>query len=280
MSTNSFFSVPREELLKFYPAIKSNSQSQYNVGLKLAAEGNNGPAISHLLISTEEMIKALIVVLDAKGFNFRNIKGMNVFFKNHEIRFFVGYLIFIMTLFGEDLVKAMSKMREDPKSINLHALYFDKPRLNLKLKWYFLRKFIVINKEMHWFSKAEVFRQNGFYVDMKGDLVSPLKLTDKEFNEAKERLEKINKSTQSLIDTYLCEDPLLQSEIEKVKKIFEADNLYKKIEEELENKRKGKQTFFEIFNNSFLSDIRGSITADNSKFKGIIDKHNKNNKEL
>lgn len=280
MSTNSFFSVPREELLQYYPEIKANSQSQYNVGLKLAQEGNNGAAISHLLISTEEAVKGLIVVLDAKGFRFRNIKGMDVFFKNHEIRFFVGYLIFITTLFGDDLMKSLKKMKEDPNYANeLKEMYWDKTKMTLKLKWYFLKKIIIINKEMTWFSKAEIFRQNGFYVDMKGDLSSPLKLTDKEFNEAKKRLQKVNQYTEELINALLDERPEMVAELEKVKLMFETEDLYTKIETDLEKKRKGKQTFFEMFNENVLLDIRASVTENGGKVEGLIEKHQNKNKE-
>jgi len=276
MSTNSFFNVPREELLKFYPEMKLNSKNQYDIGVKLAAEENYGSAISHLLISSEEMVKALVVAFDAKGFRLRNIKGMDIFFRNHEIRFFVGYLIFIITLFGDDLFTAIKKMKKYPSfALEIKNFYFNET----KLKWYFLRKFIRINREIEWFSKAEVFRQNGFYVDMKGSLISPLKLTKKEFTEAKQRLDKINELININIECILSDDVEMIQEVEKLKKLFEDENLYLKIETELENKQKGKKTFFEIFSTSILSDIKGSIVEDNSKINNLIAKHEQKNKK-
>jgi hypothetical protein len=80
-SNSSFFNVPRVKLLHYYPEIVANSHSQFNGAEHLAAVSKFGMAISHLLISTEEMIKALVVVMDAKGFDFRNVKGMDIFLK-------------------------------------------------------------------------------------------------------------------------------------------------------------------------------------------------------
>ena len=97
MSNNSFFSIPREQLLVLYTAIIKNSDEQYQTAIEIANNGKPGIAIPHLLISTEELIKALIIVLDAKGFKFRTIKGMDIFFRNHEIRFFISSIIFVIS---------------------------------------------------------------------------------------------------------------------------------------------------------------------------------------
>lgn len=256
MNATSFFSIPREKLMGYYPEIISNSSEQYRVANRLAEEENYGMAISHLLISTEEMVKALIIILDAEGFEFRKVKGMDMFFKNHEIRFFIGFLTFIITLFGEDFIKELEKIKKEPSRIKeIIDLQKNKPMFELKLKWYFLRKLIVIKKEFAWFSQAEVFRQNGFYVDMKGDLISPLKLTKLEYKEAKTRIEKVNKTIKYLIESLDSNDSEMKEYIKKFKLQFIQENWYYKMEEGFANARKGRKSFFSLFNDSVLSEV-------------------------
>ncbi len=257
--SSTFFNVKRELLLHYYPEIATNSTAQFKSADSLASIGSYGMGMSHLLISTEEMIKALVVVLDAKGFDLRKIKGMDIFFRNHEIRFFIGFITFVVTLFGEDLIKFLEEMKNTPSRTNeLSSLLKDKPKMMGKLKWYFLRKIIIIRNELEWFSKAEAFRQNGFYVDSKGSLISPLLYTEEDYNETKNRISKVNKTIQYIIDAFLTDDKELIEHLEKTKERFHNEKYYTLIENELENRRNGKESFFDKFN-TFLVDLIDSI---------------------
>lgn len=244
----SFFNVPRNKLLNYYPEIVANSSAQFRAANQLASAGDYGMAMSHLLISTEEMIKALVVVMDAQGFDFRKVKGMDIFFKNHEIRFFISFITFIFTLFADDGKKIFQEMKNNPaKTKELATLLEDKAIIFKKLQIYFIKKLIIIKQELHWFSQAEAFRQNGFYVDSKGNLVSPLQYTDKDYNETRLRIEKINTAIQATIDALLTEDETLKAEIENTKATFHNEKFYTLIENELAARRTGKETFFEKF---------------------------------
>lgn len=68
---NSFFDIPRDKLITIFPEIIRSSEEHYKSAVDIANTGKPGTAISLLLISSEEMVKALIVVLDARGFQFR-----------------------------------------------------------------------------------------------------------------------------------------------------------------------------------------------------------------
>src|ERR1700740_1463679 len=238
MSTVSFFSVPRERVLEHYPSIILNSDAQYNAGIAINESGQPGIAIPHLLMSTEELIKALIIVLDAKGFKFREIKGMDLFLKNHEIRFFLSSIIFAVSLFGDDLIKSLEALRKEPsKAVEIASVLKDPISRERKLKWYMLRKFFIIRKEVKWFSKAEVFRQNGNYVDMNGDLISPLNISQKEFNETKVRIDKVNRATKYMIESFLDEDPKLVKQLEVIKRNFSVGKYYELIEQGISDVR-------------------------------------------
>lgn len=272
-SNTSFFNVPREKLMQFYPEVIANSVSQFQGANSLASIEKYGMGISHLLISTEEMIKALVIVMDAKGFEFRKIKGMDIFFKNHEIRFFIGFITFILTLFGEDGMKLVKAIKDNPsKTKELTLLIKNKQEMNTKLKWYFLRKLIIIRNELSWFSKAEAFRQNGFYVDAKGNLVSPLLYTSQDFKDTQLRIEKVNKTIQYCIDAFLSEEEKLVEAINETKQKFQSANYYSLIENELENRRNGKATFFDIFQKflmEFIESIKSPPSDSDDFFKRI-----------
>lgn len=257
MSNNSFFSLPREKLIELYPVIINNSDEQYQTALDINAKNKPGIAIPHLLISSEELIKALVILLDAKGFKFRTIKGMDIFFRNHEIRFFISSLIFILSLFGDDLFSMLDSMKKDPtKATTLLTNFKNNDMVSMnKLKWYYLRKLVLIEAEMKWFSKAELFRQNGFYVDMKGNLLSPLSITAEEFNETKIRIDRVNKSIKYIIDGLESEEDMIKEEIEQLKVTFETNNYYELISKELENMRKGRKSFFDVFTSSVFDHI-------------------------
>jgi hypothetical protein len=258
-SGSTFFNVHRENLLHYYPEIVANSKSQFDGADSLAADGKYGMGISHLLISTEEMIKALVVVMDAQGFDFRKVKGMDIFFKNHEVRFFISFLTFILTLFADDGIKILKEMKDNPgKTKELANLLKNKSEIMKKMQTYLLRKLVTIKKELVWFSKAEAFRQNGFYVDAKGNLISPLLFTEDDYNETRQKIEKINKAIQGAIDAYLTEDKVLKIEVENIKVTFHNEKFYTLIENELANRRAGKATLFDKFQ-KFLLDFIDSI---------------------
>lgn len=257
MSSNSFFSIPPAKLIKLYPEIIKNSDLQYQTAIEIADNGKPGIAIPHLLISTEELIKALVVVLDAKGFKFRSIPGMEVFFKNHEIRFFLSSIIFVFTIFGDDFKKFMGENRSDftrAKGL-LNGYKNNEPDTINSIKRYLLRKFIIIREEIKWFSQAEIFRQNGFYVDMKGNLISPLNISQNQFEEAKRRINRVNKAIKYIIEIAVSKDQAMKEEVKRLIIQFDEKKYYDMISKELNNMRKGRKSFFEAFYSKFFKDL-------------------------
>lgn len=74
-------------------------------------------ACSFAIISTEELVKAFIVFWDGQGFNFRKIKGMSTIFRNHRIRYFILFLLYVMGLLNDELRKLMSTVIQKPPSV-------------------------------------------------------------------------------------------------------------------------------------------------------------------
>lgn len=127
---------------------------------------------------------------------------------------------------------------------------------------------------MKWFSQAEVFRQNGFYSDMNGNLTTPLKITDEQFEEARVRIERVNKVIRHTIDAFLSEDAVMLKSIEHIKNQFIESNFYELISNKLTEMRKGKKSFFEGFQKTFFDPL-----ADRNERKELKEFANLLNKQ-
>lgn len=278
--TNSFFDIPREKLKDIYPQIISNSTAQYNTAITIASSGQPGIAVSHLLISSEEMIKALIVALDSIGFKFRAIKGMDIFFRNHEIRFFISSIVFAVSIFGEDLIAFLPTLKKNPQII-IDFYHGDANARDARIKWYLMRKILEIRKEIGWFSKAETFRQNGFYVDMKENFSSPNNISAEEFEQARVRIEKVNKTTKYIIDTFTSNDAGMAKQIEDTKQNFDNEKYYLFIESAISRVRKGKKSFFDGLQKSFFEPLSDKNQRKEYKeFLTLSNRWSMNNKKI
>lgn len=201
MDNKTFLNISESECLIVYKEILENSDKRWESGRMLANNGDFGLGISSSIISIEELIKAIIVFLDGRGFELRKIKGMSSFFRNHEIRYVVAYSMFVIGLFGEDLIKALKRIKEEPEWLLKMSkeMKNDKEFFEKRLRFYSLRKFVTLKRELNWFSKVDLFRQEGFYCDYKASLKSPIQVSEIDFNEVIKRLEKVRHVGNSLI---------------------------------------------------------------------------------
>ncbi|NEW78738.1 MAG: AbiV family abortive infection protein [Gelidibacter sp.] len=75
-------------------AIFKNARQLKNDALLIAKVNNSfGSATSLLILSSEEIIKAILLLLRSEGFQVYKIKGANKFFKDHKIRHEIAQLI-------------------------------------------------------------------------------------------------------------------------------------------------------------------------------------------
>ena len=208
MDNKTFLNISESECLIVYKEILKNSDMLWESGKILANSGNYGQGISSSIISIEELIKTIIVLFDAKGFELRKIKGISSFFRSHEIRYVVAYSMFAICLFGEDLLKALKRMKKEPAwmlKLNEERKN-DKDFFEKRLRFYVLRKFITLRRELNWFSKVDLFRQEGFYCDYKSTLKTPIQISETDFTEVIKRLEKVKSVGKGLIQALESDD--------------------------------------------------------------------------
>ncbi len=256
MSSKTFLTISKKECLIVYRDILENSDKKWDAGKKLADIEEYGGATSMAIISVEELIKALVVFLDGKGFEFRNVKGMDAIFNHHQIRYFLAYAMFVMSLFGEELLKFIGKVRENPNSIIIlsEEIKNDKEFFEKNIKFYLFRKMILIKEEFNWFSKVDIFRKEGFYCDYDDQLKNPIKITKEDYYGVFQRLERVKKIGIALIDSFNIQDEKTTEQFDNIKRDFKQKDYYQKIGDSLATMRKTRQSPFDLIKQSFDKD--------------------------
>ncbi len=244
--SKKFSELTMMECAEAYKDMYASAESEWEAGKQLAAVGKYGNATSLLIISIEEYVKSLLIFFDSKGFHFRNTKGVAVFFRNHQIRYVIAFVMCVMNLFGKEMKKALLWLKANPHEVNmLHQRIKDNDQFFEQMFAYYMkRKLVYILQEFAWFKNADLFRQEGFYCDYKDFLKTPLQLTEKEFNEIYVRLAKVKDVGKFLIQGLESNDLSVQEQITILKNDFRTKQYYQKISRALEALSKSKQNPF------------------------------------
>jgi AbiV family abortive infection protein len=252
MDNKTFLNISAAECLIVYKDIIKNSDKRWESGLLLAKNGDYALGISTSIISIEELIKAIIIFLDGKGFDLRKSKGIDSFFRNHEIRYLLAYFIFIITLAGDELKKWIEKINNNQEQANffLKNIRVEKKDWFEKYRYYFLRKLIILKSELNWFSQIDLFRQRGFYCDYSTELKNPVHISEREFKEVIFRLEKIRNAGIFFLEELSKNEFESQEQIKQLKKDFQENNFYELISKGLESIKKSKRRPFEYLKES------------------------------
>ncbi|HLO59215.1 MAG TPA: AbiV family abortive infection protein [Bacteroidales bacterium] len=251
--SKTFLTISKKECLSVYRDILENSEKKWTAASKLAEIGEFGSATSMAIISVEELIKALILFFDGKGFDFRSIKGINVIFRNHKVRYFIAFAMFVVSVLGDDLLKFISEIRKNPKKLvtlldKLKALH---GYIEDYLKPYVEKKIGVFKEEFIWFSNVDIFRQDGFYCDYKEQLKNPIKITNEDYLKVIQRLERVRKIGIVFIDSFNLEDEHTVSQLKITRHDFKRKKIYYQIGEALNLLRETKLSPFDLARQCF-----------------------------
>ncbi|NOT91645.1 hypothetical protein [Ferruginibacter sp.] len=115
----------------------------------------------------------------------------------------------------------------------------------------FLRKIIILRRELNWFSKVDLFRQRGFYCDYNDELKNPIQISEKEFREVVIRLEKVRNAGIFFLRELSKKEEESQKQIEQLKIDFQTNNFYEAITKGLDSIKKSKMKPFEYLKDMF-----------------------------
>ncbi|MFT3979635.1 MAG: AbiV family abortive infection protein [Ferruginibacter sp.] len=172
MAQRKFTNLSDEECLKVYPTIWNNFNRHYKIA-KLLGEHQEYPnAIAHLILGTEELVKALALLLQGKGFRVSNMKKYKLLFSNHGARHVVIKDIYSFAIFFSNISRMVD--RKNDKSIK-----------NMAFVTYKIFTSIAQGiKNDEWWKEADKRKQKCFYVDFENELLSPDRFTVDDFQEA------------------------------------------------------------------------------------------------
>lgn len=171
--TQDFLTISLNECRKVYPVVKENAERHFRCAEILAAEKQFSNAIAHLILGSEELLKALALLLESEGFELRKAEGYKKLFSNHRVRHSILKEFYSVILF----VKKITDLIEDKK----------------KRHWFMQLLHIGITSlegiseaiENHeWWNNADFLKQSCFYVDYANEVLSPDKFNEEDFNKA------------------------------------------------------------------------------------------------
>ena len=136
-------------------------------------------ASSLLILSSEEVIKAILVLLHSHGYRVYLLKDAKGFFKNHEIRHSLQMLIET----GMSLFDTIDKWEN--REIKKQILNTKKKWLNNTLQFLSDAAFVLSNvssaiNRIEGIKKFNDLKNAGFYVDYRNEILIPQKTVNKE----------------------------------------------------------------------------------------------------
>jgi len=195
----------------------------------IACSGQYGMAISHLILSTEETVKGLLLYLQSIKVEIRNVPGMYLYFTDHTIRHQLAMQINLMygiiKPFMELALSMKDCLHQPDKKISLKET-------TLVVMSQYEKKADAYVKELEemfdWWEDTNEMKNKGLYVDYTTRLETPMQIEEAKYLKSSKLildfenkvfeiisyLEKLNKE-QKIEFAYLANANNLQSIFQK-----------------------------------------------------------------
>ncbi len=259
----TFASLSDQECADFSKEAIQNAEHWYERAISSSENQQYGFASSCMIFCMEETMKALILHMDAQGFRFRQVKGMSKLLKDHNLRYFFGFVTSVMNIAHKDIGHFIMKIKEYPEEAIKVMETKDEGEIQRIALGYFIPKIKLVLKEVDWFSKADILRQSGMYTDFKDGIQTPQKISEQDYIELKERIDNLRQFSGKFFNGgYDINDPENRETIEKTKQQFLDEGWYEKIGNlipKINNKNGG--LFQKI--KDVLSEILGDLKDEN-----------------
>jgi AbiV family abortive infection protein len=255
MANKTFITMSKKDCLVYYKEVLQTSESNWKSSLLLAEAGQFGNAMSMAIISSEELVKALIILFDGKGFEFRRVRGMDALFANHQIRYVIQYAMLAINIFMEDFKTYFLKFSEDPVKGMAFFNGLQAKDINMvsQVEKYGLEIFQRLATEFQWFSMVDIYRQQGFYSDYEDQLKTPIKIDADTYQQAFSRLEKVRAVGLELIASLESSEKLYVDHFTNMRRGMKQKKTYVQIGDSLAVLRKTRDNPFVVIRKYFES---------------------------
>lgn len=192
-----FVTISRKEGLLAYKELINSQERHFKSAATLASIQEYGHAISHLILGSEELVKALIVYFDGIGLSIRSVKGVKKFFRDHKTRHSFVTLFCMLSLTIKLLMKLIERykelLHEPEKRDNMTEfekvlMLTGKPRTEEIaeecVRVFGNKELNQVSNEIDFWRQADELKQKGFYVDFQDELVTSQTLTKTDYDMA------------------------------------------------------------------------------------------------
>lgn len=178
----SFTQMSIASCAKAYKLALKNAESHADSAKRIARGKNYGHAVSHLVLSTEESVKALLFYGQSFGLSIKQIPGIQIFFTDHIIRHRFATIYHSMSMIMKPAVSLFTKMHSE-----LHEPGLKIPRTKIekaiesKDQTRLMAAFNSFPEMLDWWDEADSQKNRGLYVDYATEVQTPAHVTINEF---------------------------------------------------------------------------------------------------
>lgn len=186
--TITFMSLSPAQCGKVYYPVRKNAETHLRVASILAKSGEHANAIAHLILGTEEFIKATVLILESKNFSLRSMKKYQKLFYNHSARHTIIKDFFSFWMAAQHLMQIKERKKTENK-----ILYWINTIQSISGA-------LLNSVDNHdWWKGADTRKQNCFYADYDNGLVLPNSFTASDYQEAKKHVDRFIREARILM---------------------------------------------------------------------------------
>jgi AbiV family abortive infection protein len=171
----SFLQISPAECGRYYPVAVQSGQRHLRIARHIAIIEEYGSAISHLVLGAEELLKGVVLLMDYRGFQLRQVKAIKRIFSQHRARHAVLKEAFSVWLaLSQVLGKKMSFLN-------------------------FLAGALEGITNYYWWRQADNLKNQGFYVDFWDVLLDPGSITRDQYRQALRHVLSLQREVEGFI---------------------------------------------------------------------------------
>lgn len=213
-----------------------------DIAISIAKAEQYGISVSHLILGTEEMVKALLLLIQSIGIEVRNVPSVHLFFTDHIIKHNLAVYLNMMYSVIKPFMGIIYKKREEIHNPNTKQEYTQVEKAILSKDE---KRLKVIFKDLpgmfDWWDEANKMKNRGFYVDYSTSIETPMQVTYEEYREALTITDEFRMQLQEIFKYFesLTEDQ--QKETARNAKQFGFTKIIVQINEARKEQRKMEQ---------------------------------------
>ncbi|MBN8697157.1 MAG: AbiV family abortive infection protein [Bacteroidetes bacterium] len=196
----------------------------------IAKTRHYGIPVSHLILSTEQLVVGVILYLQHLRLDVRNVEGVHLFFTDHVIKHraatYINFLYPILKLLMGVIIKEKEKIY-NPETIVEYSeeekAFMSKDEEKIKTI------FNDLSEMFDWWEDANMKKNQGLYVDYSDRLETPMQITEGEYKQALVISLNFEKQITEIISHFESASTEDKDDIYKNRKSYKIDEILKSI---------------------------------------------------